>query len=169
MGFALGRSLALRVLAFGAFAGVVSVVASCGGNPPAPEPPTSPLAVSIVAGDDLNPDLDGRPSSVTLVLVQLRSAEAFARADYFAVFDAANASLAGEVVNREQLTLQPGEKRTLVVQLAPEARYLGVAAAYRDIERATWLAVAPLGDAAARRKPEATIRAASAAVSATVN
>jgi type VI secretion system protein VasD len=156
-------------MAIGLFAGALSVIAGCGGNPPAPEPPAVPFTVAITAAEDLNPDLAGRPSPVTLVVLQLRSAEAFSRADYFAVYDPANQALAGEIINREQLTVQPGEQRTVQLQLAPEARYLGVAAAYRDIERASWLAVTPLGEAATRRKPGAAIRVGAAAVSATLN
>ena len=166
MGFALRR-----FAVFGLVTLVVSwLVAGCGGNPPAPEAPRLPLAITITAEAGLNPDLNGRPSPVTVAILQLKSAEAFAKADYFAIFDPANITLAAEIIGRETLTLQPGEQRTLKLQALPEARFLGVAAAYRDIERATWLAVAPLGEVAAGDKAGSVkISLSASAVSATVN
>ena len=43
-----------------------------------------------------------------------------------------------DLVSREELMLQPGESRPLNKALAPETRFLGVVAVYRDLERATW-------------------------------
>lgn len=158
----LRRSAASCLIAFG--------LAGCGGNPPAPEPPKSPLSITITADADLNPDLDGRPSPVSVAILQLKSADAFAKADYFAIYDPDNATLAAEIVRREQFTVQPGGSQSLRMQLEPEVRFLGVAVAFRDIEQANWLALVPLGDAAGRTEPgRATIKLTASAVVAALN
>ena len=46
-----------------------------------------------------------------------------------------------DLVGREEIMLNPGESRPITKTLAPETRFIGVFAAYRDLERARWRAV----------------------------
>lgn len=143
---------------------------ACGSNPPAAERVRPPLSVTISAADELNPDLAGRPSPVAVLLLQLKSTEKFLMADYFAIYDPASEALAGDLVAREQVVLQPGEQRVISLQLAPDARFLGVTAAFRDIEQATWLTVAPLGEGPKGKEPwTASVQVSASAVAASIN
>ena len=64
----------------------------------------------------------------------------------------------------DEWILAPQEQRMLQRKLAPDARFIGVVAAYRDIERAHWRAVVPVQPQATNT---VTVRAGALAVTAT--
>lgn len=123
------------------------LLAGCRSKPPPPPkliPPVTKL--SIVISPDVNPDSQGRASPIVVRLYQLKDDAAFQGADYFALFDKEQATLAGALVSRQEFELGPGEQRMFDYAVAPEAQFLGVAAAYRDIRNAQWHALAPAPD-----------------------
>lgn len=77
-------------------------------------------------------------------IYELRSVAAFNRADFFALFERDKEHLAAELVSREELPLMPGGKPQAITTLRSDTRYLGVIAAFRDIERAQWRASTPI-------------------------
>jgi type VI secretion system protein VasD len=91
---------------------------------------------SIVVAADINPDDRGRASPVAVRLYQLKSTEAFAKADFFALFDNDTATLGPDLVGREEVLLVPGATLRLRRSLAPEARFLAAFAAFRNFDRA---------------------------------
>ena len=44
----------------------------------------------------------------------------------------------------EEFVLAPGESKTFAKTLAPDTRFLGVLAAYRDVEHAKWRSIVPV-------------------------
>ncbi|MGE4047690.1 MAG: type VI secretion system lipoprotein TssJ [Acetobacteraceae bacterium] len=108
-----------------------------------PRPPT--LDLSVVAGADQNPDPNGQPTSVALRLYQLTSDAAFLRADPFALIEREAATLGADDLGSEEIVIAPGERRTVAHPLKPGSLVLGVVTLFRDIDHATWRAVAPLG------------------------
>jgi type VI secretion system protein VasD len=114
------------------------LLAGCAAGPRVSEPAT--LTIRLQAAADVNPDLRGRASPLDVRLFELRSASAFEAADFFALYDRDQATLAADLLAREQIVVQPGEVRTLRRQAKPETRHLGVIAAYRDLERSVWRA-----------------------------
>jgi len=92
------------------------------------------------AVEDLNPDYQGRPSPVNLIVFQLASGDAFDNADFFSLFEPDAAILGGDMLGRTQIMLQPGEVREWVAEFSKETRFIGVVAAFRDIESAQWRA-----------------------------
>lgn len=132
-GFSATRALtALLVLA------IATSLAACGGK--VKPPPEIHLKVQFIASATINPDPSGRPSPVALSLLQLKTADAFMNADYFAASNPTNPALLPDVVGREEITLKPGETRELPVKVEMTATRIGVIAAFRDIEHATWRA-----------------------------
>ncbi len=120
------------------------MLAGCAAGPRVAEPTT--LLVRLQAATDVNPDLRGRASPLDVRLFELRSASVFEAADFFALYDRDQATLAADLLAREQFVVQPGETRSVSRPARPETRFLGVIAAYRDLERAVWrvtVAVAP--------------------------
>lgn len=112
-------------------------------KPPAPKP--VPVMRTVVTAADLNPDREGRPSPVVLAIYQLREAGAFQNADFFSLQDRAPNALGPDLIGRpEELKLRPAQTRESATEIDPETRFLGVVAAFHDIERAQWRAVAPV-------------------------
>jgi type VI secretion system protein VasD len=112
--------------------------------PPKPPPPPPKLAISIAAATRLNPDANGRNSPVVVRLYEFKSAAQFGNADFMALFDQDKSVLAGDIVTREEFMLRPGEKKAIDKLLSPDVQAIGVMAAFRDLERAKWRAVAVL-------------------------
>jgi type VI secretion system protein VasD len=116
--------------------GAVAVV-GCGTAPTA-------IRANIVAAADVNPDVRGRPSPVVVKVFELKSLAAFETADFFSLFEKDKETLGAELLARDEFTLIPGEQKALARELKPEARYVGVVAGFRDLERSTWRATIPV-------------------------
>ena len=75
------------------------------------------------------------------------------------------AELAADMLGKEEFVLSPGETKTFAKTLAADTRFLGVIAAYRDVEHAKWRSVVPIQPGQAQK---ITVRAGELAVEATV-
>ena len=123
--------------AFAAFvAGGLSLIAACSGSP---SPGSVDLTIS--AANDINPDPAGRASPVVLRIYQLAGGTQFQAADFFQLFDKETPTLGPDLVGREEVTIAPGSTRSLTVALKPNAQAIGIAASFRDIDKANWRAV----------------------------
>jgi type VI secretion system protein VasD len=99
------------------------------------------LDARLVASASLNPDPSGRASPLVVRLYELKDRTAFERADFFALFDNESATLGADLVARDEIQLEPGQKRRLERHLDDATRFLGIVAAYRDLDNAEWRAV----------------------------
>lgn len=121
------------VMLLGLFAAAL-VLAACAAKPPKP----AETRATITASADVNPDSTGRPSPIVVRVFQLRGDAEFSGADFFALYEKEKDTLGASLVLREEVVLRPGESQERVLPLSPEARFLGVIAAYRDIRGAQW-------------------------------
>jgi type VI secretion system protein VasD len=113
------------------------LLAACAAKPP-PPPIVTPVAMTLVAGADANPDARGRASPLTVRVYALKTSGAFEAADFFSLFEKDQATLGAEMVQREEVLLRPGDSRKLEMTLAADVKAIGVMAAFRDLERARW-------------------------------
>jgi len=102
------------------------------------------LDLTVIGGADQNPSASGQPTSVAIVLYQLASLDMFLKADVFALTDREAATLGADDLGSERIVISPGETRIVQHPLKPGARFLGAVALFREIDRATWRADAPL-------------------------
>ena len=100
--------------------------------------PSCSVTSWLTTTSDTNPDSEGRASPVVVRLYQLKEEGAFASADFFALYDNEQEALGASDVAREEYELKPGETRELEVKIAPETRFVGAIAAFRDIRNAKW-------------------------------
>ncbi len=98
----------------------------------------------ISVAEELNPDYQGRPSPVKIIVFQLSSADAFENADFFSLFESEASVLGGDMLARTEMLLQPGESRKWEPEFNKETRFVGVIGAFRDIENAQWRATVAL-------------------------
>jgi len=96
------------------------------------------LQGSIKVAPTTNPDLRGRPSPIVVRVYELKSTSTFNNADFFSLFDSESETLAGDLIGREEYDLRLDESRPYRRQLQPETKYIGVVAAFRDLEKSTW-------------------------------
>ena len=133
-----GRSASLRGLRrFAIATWAALILAGCAGTPP---PSPTVVAVTLQTTMAVNPDLRQRASPLVVRIYELKSSAAFEGADFVSLFERDQAALGAEMASREEFVLQPGETRPWQKTAAPDAKFIGVMAAFRDIERARWKA-----------------------------
>jgi type VI secretion system protein VasD len=97
-----------------------------------------------VASAQVNPDARRRPSPVVVRVFELKATTLFEQADFVSLFEKDQAVLAAELVSREEFVLRPGESKPINKPLAPDTKFIGIMAAFRELERARWRAVVPV-------------------------
>ena len=107
-------------------------------------PAPTRVAVTIKAGQDVNPDAQGHGSPLELRLYELRGASTFQSADFFAIYEKDQATLGADMAAKKDLVIQPGDKKVLMLEPAAGTQYVGVFAAYRQLDNARWRAVTPI-------------------------
>ncbi|MBA1232778.1 type VI secretion system lipoprotein TssJ [Pseudomonas viridiflava] len=133
---------------FNMLAALTALVLLAGCSTLSPYSHVTKLNLKLTASDQVNPDLNGRPSPVVVRLFELKHPVAFENADFFSLYERAKESLAPDMVASEELELRPGETVELKLSLQEGSRYVGVLAAYRDLPDSRWrytLQVAPEG------------------------
>ncbi|MVV47868.1 type VI secretion system lipoprotein TssJ [Pseudomonas sp. PB120] len=102
------------------------------------------LNLNLTASDQLNPDLNGRPSPIVVHLLELKHPVAFENADFFSLYERAKESLAPDLVVSEEIELRPGERVELKLTAKEGSRYVGILAAYRDLPETKWRYTVPI-------------------------
>lgn len=125
------RLLGLLAVAFPAV-----FLSACAGAPKPPPPTIIQGIVEVAPG--VNPDSSGRASPIVVKVFELKSLAAFGSADFFSLFEKDQATLGAELTAREDMQLAPRDTRKFERKAQPETRYIGVIAAFRDLEHAKW-------------------------------
>ena len=128
------------------FSGLVVAGALAGCAGPRPVMP-APYTVVISANAGINPDRENRATPVQVRLFELQNSTDFENIDFYTLYDKDEQALGADVLSKEQLTLQPGQRVTLARKAKPGARMLGVFVAFKNLENSSWRAVTPLPQA----------------------
>lgn len=123
---------------------LVALVLMAGCSTLSPYSKVTKLNLNLTASDQLNPDLNGRPSPIVVRLFELKHPVAFENADFFSLYERAKESLAPDMVASEELELRPGETVELKLSVDEGSRFVGVLAAYRDLPESKWRYTVPI-------------------------
>ena len=96
----------------------------------------------------LNPDINGRPSPVVVTIYQLKSSYAFQQADYNTLSRNSAQVLGGDLLDKTTVEVRPNDTKKIKVTLSPNAKYLGIVAAYRNVNNGKWHSIIKLTDSA---------------------
>ncbi|MBS0422979.1 MAG: type VI secretion system lipoprotein TssJ [Proteobacteria bacterium] len=123
----------------------VLILTGCSG------PPKPPIAtVSLNVQPNINPLLSATETKVpearpvVIRLYELSSLAAFNSADFFSVFNDYKTTLESELITSEELRVTPGQKQKFNRTLNINTRYVGVVAAYKNLEESQWRASAAI-------------------------
>ncbi len=133
--------------------GVLTAIAACS----APPPPPTVVQLTLTATPDVNPSPTGQGAPLVVRIYQLGSASAFTGAEFFPLFNQDQATLGPDLIKRDELTLVPGQTKALTLTPTEQVKAIGVFAAYRDFQHATWRGNA---DVPPHQTTKVTVRAA---------
>jgi type VI secretion system protein VasD len=114
--------------------GLAVALLGCAGGPPKPAQVTGTIQASAA----INPSASKRPSPLLLRVYELKSAAAFNAADFMSLYQRDQTELGGDLLGKEEFVLVPGESKAFAKTLQPDTRFLGVLAAFRDLEHSRW-------------------------------
>lgn len=86
----------------------------------------------------LNPDIDGKPSPIVVSIYALKTPFQFNQATYNQLDNNAAAILNTNLIDRQSIELRPATQRKTIQMITPNTHYLGITAAYRNIDIANW-------------------------------
>ena len=116
------------------------LIAGCAGE----RPPSAEIQIS--ASSNLNPDANGRPSPLVLKIFALRSTDGFNNARFFELYDNPDDTLGLDLLNQVEFQILPGDAREMIeLTFDPAARFVGLLAAYRDLDNSVWRSSVPVG------------------------
>jgi type VI secretion system protein VasD len=121
-------------------AGVSLLVPGCGMM----REPQTALSFTVTADSTINPNEEGEPSPVLLRIYDLKNTGVFEQATLFELLDDDQGRLGSDLVGRRELEIKPGDSSTFERETSADTRHIGVVAAFRNIDTATWRATAPV-------------------------
>lgn len=100
--------------------------------------------LQLAASEDVNPDVQGRPSPLAIRIYELASRTEFDILDFDNAYYNAEAQLGAVLLSASEHMLLPNQTLKHRVKLSPAAEFIAVIAAYRAIDQATWKLVYPV-------------------------
>ncbi|MGR5235976.1 type VI secretion system lipoprotein TssJ [Vibrio alfacsensis] len=94
--------------------------------------------LEITAKHNINPDSNGRPSPVVVYVFELTSSTVFENQDFFSLYENYDNVLGPDLVNKYEISLTPGQDDVYHASMSPQTEFLGLVAAFRDIENSNW-------------------------------
>ena len=99
------------------------------------------LNLLIEASAGVNPNTSERASPIKVRIYELKDSATFSEADYFSLDSTDKATLAADLLAKDEFILRPGENKRIERKSNPQTTAIGVLAGYRDLPNATWRAV----------------------------
>lgn len=100
------------------------------------------VQLDVMVDKQVNPDPSGRASPLVIKVYQLNDKLAFETKDFFSIYDATDKDFKKAIVTQKEYQLNPGHEIHQALVTDPATNYIGIIAAFRDIEIAKWRAVA---------------------------
>ncbi|WP_409523523.1 type VI secretion system lipoprotein TssJ [Nitrincola sp. MINF-07-Sa-05] len=101
------------------------------------------VSVDLVAAEYLNPNLLNKSFPVEVQVFLMERDTDFIRADYFEFHNQRASSITDLA---KGVVIRPGTNETILFEIDEYVRYVGVVAAYQDIDNAVWRDVVQIGD-----------------------
>ena len=129
---------------------LVAVAAGCSLGDREEQPPDTVVMLTLIAMDDVNPNVAGAPSPIVVVFYELAEPQAFEGAEFNQLFYDDGSTLGPDVKARLEFRVEPGRIIRTNRVLDPETRHLGFVAGYREIEDAEWRILADVAPESTR-------------------
>jgi len=126
------------------------VLSGCASNPT----PTRVEAV-VETAPVINPTAGVETAPVVVRVYALSAPSPFDSSDFFSLYESDRQVLGDTLLYREERQLNPGDDWPLEIRLPPNAQYLGVIAAFQQIDKSQWRVLVPIRP---KKRTRVTIR-----------
>ncbi len=92
----------------------------------------------ISASSDINPDIQGKASSVIVRVYQLTNKINFENATYDELFESKHNALGTEFITLNEYLIDPNSKKEIDLKISENTKYIGVVVGYRSTDMVTW-------------------------------
>jgi type VI secretion system protein VasD len=117
----------------------------CGGSKPPPASPCSlPVTIDVTASERLNPDENAQSLPTVVRVLQLTHAARVEEADFVQLWERLEDTLGDQLVQKQELTVFPGKREPLAIELDPKSRFLVGMAVFRQPTGTQWRSIVPL-------------------------
>lgn len=100
--------------------------------------PSHKLETKIVASRNVNPDYRGKPAPIMVSVYQLHDVKTFNSLDFTSLTQNPKKLLSRDFVSMKNFELVPGQTISIKAKVAAATRFIGVIAAYRQIDQTKW-------------------------------
>ncbi len=132
------RKVSYFILAF-----ILLSLTACHMVPETLQPPRT-VTINIKADDNINPNNSGQPQPLYIMLFELKNASAFKRVSFFNLYQKPDATLGADMLSLQKVYIKPGDEFAIKYEVTRNAKYLGIIAAYTNIDAAQWRTVVTL-------------------------
>jgi len=106
----------------------------------------SSVNANLQASNDINPDINGTPSPIAVNVYELSTPEQFSKANFVSLFSEPQSSLGSSLLLVNSFMVAPGTTKDVSMTLKKGVHYVGVVAAYRNINDVDWKQVIAVKD-----------------------
>jgi type VI secretion system protein VasD len=136
---------AALIIALGILAALTGPIAAAADRASSPSAAASfSIEATLVGGPNLNPNLEGHASPVVVRVFELKKTTEFQAANFPALFERPKEALGDGLVAQQEFILRPGEIRHYDRTGEPQPAALGLAAAFRTLDKDAWRVIVPI-------------------------
>ena len=136
---------AARIIALGILAALTGPIAAAADRASSSSAAASfSIEATLVGGPNLNPNLEGHASPVVVRVFELKKTAEFQAANFPALFERPKEALGDGLVAQQEFILRPGEIRHYDRTGEPQPAALGLAAAFRTLDKDAWRVIVPI-------------------------
>ena len=86
----------------------------------------------------MNVNNNGTPTPIVVKFYELTEIKDFRNADFATLYNDEQSSIGKYIVKRDEFELKPGEEREIDRVAKRNTRYIGIVAAYNDVDNTKW-------------------------------
>ena len=101
----------------------------------------SNIDITFKAAKDMNIDSAGNPTPLVVRFYELKEIQDFREADFASLYNDDQAIIGQHIVKRDEFELKPGDEHEVERVAKRDTRYIGIVAAYNDVDNAKWRAI----------------------------
>lgn len=108
------------------------------------KPAAKSAVATIQAQSIINPNALGQPAPLVVIFYQLKDINNFNNAEFFSLYQNPQQTLGSDYITSRQAIILPGETKKLTLALQPDTCFIGIVAAFQQLNSAVWQAIIPV-------------------------